>query len=142
MNKQFLLGDPKIDRQHAHLFALIDKLVASEHSSSPDESANFILGQLGEHLFQHFQSEELLMKNLQLTAPLFGRHVEAHMAILEELAHIHWVATMGHAKPLAEVIDFVKTSIEQHLIEFDLALKPYIARAAIRCSRECIALQR
>jgi len=140
MNKQFLLGDPEIDRQHVDLFALIEKLVASEHSSSPDESASLILSQFGEHLFQHFKSEELLMTDLELTAPLFGRHVEAHMAILEELAHIHWVAMMGHAKPLAEVIAFVRTSIEQHVIEFDLALKPYIARAAIGRGERMAAL--
>ena len=126
MNKQFLLGDPKIDDQHIELFVLIERLVASEHSPSPEESASLILGQLGERLFQHFQSEELLMADLGFPGQLFSRHVEAHMTILEELAHIHWVAMMGHAKPLAEVIDFVKTSIEQHLIEFDLALKPYM----------------
>lgn len=80
------------------------------------------------------------MTDLKLTAPLFGRHVEAHMAILEELAHIHWVAMMGHAKPLAEVIAFVRTSIEQHVIEFDLALKPYIARAAIGRGERMAAL--
>ncbi len=140
MNRQFLLGDPKIDRQHIDLFVLIEKLVASEHSSSPDEAASLILGQLGEHLFHHFKSEELLMADLRLTAPLFGRHVEAHMAILEELAHIHWAAMTGHVKPLAEVIAFVKTSIEQHLIEFDLALKPYIARAAIGQGERMLAL--
>lgn len=140
MNKQFLLGDSDIDRQHVDLFILIDRLVASEHSSSPDEAASLILGQLGEHLFQHFKSEELLMTCLELPAPSFGRHVEAHMTILDELAHIHWVAMMGHAKPLAEVIAFVKTSIEQHLIEFDLALKPYIARAAIAQVEKMVAL--
>lgn len=140
MNRQFLLGDPKIDSQHVDLFALIEKFVASEHSPSPDESASFILGQLGEHLFQHFKSEELLMADIGLPGPLFNRHIEAHMTILEALAHIHWVAMMGHAKPLAEVIAFVKTNIEQHLIEFDLALKPYIARAAIGQGERMVAL--
>lgn len=140
MNKQFFLGDPEIDRQHVDLFVLIDRLVASEHSSSPDEAASLILGQLGEHLFQHFKSEELLMTVLELPAPSFGRHVKAHMTILDELAHIHWAAMMGDAKPLAEVIVFVRTSIEQHLIEFDLALKPYIARASIGQGERMAAL--
>lgn len=140
MNEQLLLGNSEIDRQHIELFALIEKLVASEHLPSPDESASLILGQLGEQLFQHFKMEESLMADIGLAAPMLGRHVEAHMAILEELAHIHWEAMMGHAKPLAEVIALVSTSIEQHLIEFDLALKPYIARSAIGQREKTAAL--
>ncbi len=132
MNELFFLGDPELDAQHADLFALMARLAASEHSPSPEESAGFVLGQLGELLFQHFKSEELLMADLALPATIFSRHAEAHMGILEELAHIHWEAMMGQAKPLLDIIAIARRCVEQHLVEFDLMLKPYIARAAAK----------
>lgn len=86
-----------------------------------------VLSDLTKQIYDHFRTEEAFMLELGVPDDQFQAHCAAHVSILEELAQIHLDAMYGKSQALPEVIATVANWVQQHLIEFDLALKPYIA---------------
>lgn len=126
MDDSLLLGSPEIDAQHRALLATLDKLKSTSQSKYPEEALSDALSDFGSQIFQHFVSEEALMSQLAIPAPLQSEHRKAHERILEELTQIHFDAMDGKTTDLPDIIAAVSTWIKRHVIEFDLGLKPYI----------------
>ncbi|MBK7463987.1 MAG: hemerythrin family protein [Betaproteobacteria bacterium] len=130
MNEHFLLGAPIIDKQHHGLFASFRKLAATGDAAFPKEAMSDVLSGLTKQIHEHFRTEEAFMLELGLPNDQFQAHRAAHISILEEVAQIHLDAMYGKAQALPEVIATVANWVQQHLVEFDLALKPYIVGQA------------
>lgn len=132
MNANLSLGAPLIDLQHQELFASLRKLTDSGETQFPDEVLSDVLTQLGAQIRHHFTTEEKLMLAISLPEAMLRQHRDAHSLILEELTQLHLDAMHGKASHLPEIIATVSKWVQQHLIEFDLALKPYIAAHTIQ----------
>lgn len=85
-----------------------------------------VLSDLTKQIFEHFRTEEAFMLELGLPDDMYQAHRAAHVSILEEVAQIHFDAMYGKSQALPEVIAIVANWVQQHLVEFDLTLKPYI----------------
>lgn len=120
------LGASAIDQQHQALFVSFRKLLSSGQTQFPDEVLSDILSHLDGQIRHHFATEEALMVEIELPEPLLNQHCAAHESILEELTQLHLKTMYGNEPQLPEVIATVVNWIQQHLIEFDLKLKPYI----------------
>lgn len=132
MNANLRLGVPLIDLQHQELFSSLEKLTGSGQTQFPDEVLSDVLTRLGTQIRHHFTTEEKLMLAIGLPEAMLREHREAHSLILEELAQIHLDAMHGKAANLPEIVATVSTWVQQHLVEFDLALKPFIAAHSIQ----------
>lgn len=132
MNEHILLGAPVIDHQHQGLFLSFRKLAATGEVAFPKEAMSDVLSDLTKQIHEHFRTEEAFMLELGLPNDEYQAHLAAHNSIIEELAQIHLDAMYGKYQALPEVIGTVANWVQQHLVEFDLALKPYIAGQAER----------
>jgi hemerythrin-like metal-binding protein len=126
VNEQLLLGSPVIDLQHQGLFMSFRKLASANEAEFPAVVISDVLSDLTRQIFEHFSTEEAFMLELGLPDDMYQAHRAAHVSILEEVAQIHLDAMYGKNQALAEVIATVSTWVQRHLVEFDLALKPYI----------------
>ena len=127
MNEHLLLGSPVIDQQHHALFVSLRKLASAKDAKFPTEVMSDVLSDLTKQIFEHFSTEEAFMLELGLPDDMYQAHRAAHVSILEEVAQIHIDAMHGKSQALPEVIAIVANWVQQHLVEFDLTLKPYIA---------------
>lgn len=127
MNEHLMLGIPTIDLQHQALFDAFGKLAAAGDTDFPEEVLSDILSRLGDQIQRHFATEEALMLQIALPEPMLSEHRAAHESILEEFAQIHLDAMFGQTRSLPEIIGTVTGWVQQHLVQFDLTLKPYIA---------------
>lgn len=132
MNEQLLLGNQMIDHQHQALLQSFARLSAVSERDHTDETLSDILSELTRQIHHHFQTEEELMASLNLPDDLARLHHAAHSQILEEVAQIHIEAMGGRKYSFPEIIHTVDLWVQQHLIQFDLSLKPYIAALAAR----------
>ncbi len=132
MNEHLLLGAPVLDKQHQGLFVSFRKLASVEYAKFPDVVMSDVLSDLTMQIFEHFRTEEAFMLELGLPNDEYQAHRAAHDSIMEEVAQIHLDAMYGKNQALPEVIATVANWVQQHLVEFDLALKPYIAGQAER----------
>lgn len=127
MNEKLQLGAPKIDRQHEELFKSLQRLNAPRETCSVDELINDALSGISQQICTHFAHEEIFMRGLELPERMLKEHCAAHLMILEELTQIHINAMYGQALTPEKLTKTIAHWISQHLIEFDLELKPYIA---------------
>lgn len=103
------------------------KLAATGEDAFPKEAMSDVLSELTKQIHEHFRTEEAFMPELGLPDGMYQAHRAAHVSILEEVAQIHIDAMYGKNQALPEVIIIVATWVQKHLVEFDLALKPYIS---------------
>ena len=127
MHEHLLLGAPVIDKQHHGLFASFRKLAATGDATFPREAMSDVLSGLTKQIHEHFRTEEAFMLELGLPDDQYHAHRAAHISILEEVAQIHLDTMYGKNHELPEVVATVAKWVQQHLVDFDLALKPYIA---------------
>ncbi len=132
MNEHLLLGAPVIDHQHHGLFVSFRKLAATGDAAGPKEAMSDVLSDLSKQIYEHFRDEEALMQKLGVPDDQYQAHRAAHISIMEEVAQIHLDAMYGKSQDLPEVISTVANWVQKHLVEFDLALKPFIARQSAR----------
>ena len=115
-----------IDQQHEALFVALNRLAMAPEAEHPAEVRSEVLSKLGHQIQHHFAAEERIMAGLAIPSAMFDEHCLAHLRILEEFAQVHLDSMAGEPVPLNVIIHSVAKWISQHLIEFDLDIKPYL----------------
>lgn len=123
MNTNLILGIPDIDHQHTELFRSFELLSSAERSNAIFSD---ILSRLTLQICSHFASEERLMASLKLPGEMLLEHHQAHQKIVEDLTQIHLNAMCGQDTPFDKMIAKIAHCVSNHLVVFDLELKPYI----------------
>lgn len=123
MNTNLLLGVPHIDHQHQEIFRSFQHLLSIDAGEEPISEA---LSRLTNQIHQHFTTEEDFMARLDIPASEFAEHERAHTQIIEGLTEIYLESMYGLRVPFEEIINRVSAYVNQHVIEYDLLLKPYI----------------
>lgn len=129
LDSKFLLGDALIDRQHDQLFDSLERIAALRERCLNDEAVVDQLTRLNNLILQHFISEEALMKRVGFPDDQLAAHQAEHLRILEELTHIHIDIMQGRRHLVSDIIDKVSNWISTHVVDFDLGLQSYIAKA-------------
>lgn len=126
MNQTLMLGSPIIDHQHQGLFALLERLSHLPGKRDHEEEVSDILGKLTKQLQHHFLTEETVMERLAMPDAMVRAHYAAHHRIIEELTQLHMDSMAGKSRPLETIIADVGKWVYQHVLEYDLEMKPYI----------------
>jgi hemerythrin len=126
MNPSLLLGSPTIDQQHQGLFALLERLSGLPRNQDHADEVSDILGKLTKQLQHHFLTEETVMERLSMPNTLLRAHYAAHHRIVEELTQLHMDSMAGRQRPLETIIADVGKWVYQHIVEYDLEMKPYL----------------
>jgi hemerythrin-like metal-binding protein len=125
--EHFQLGAPAIDQQHQALFVSFRKLATVGDAALPEVVMSDALSDLTKQIIEHFRTEEAFMLELGMPDNLYQAHRAAHISIMEEVVQIHLGTMRGKKHSLSEIITTVANWVQLHLVDFDLALKPYIS---------------
>ncbi|QPK63844.1 bacteriohemerythrin [Methylomonas sp. LL1] len=117
----YQIGNATVDAQHRHLFDLANQVM---EAAETDELTRLIM-LFYQHIREHFQSEENLMK--QHGYPCYRVHVENHNLMLNRLIEISKTIQENRWDP-ADIDTFVSDWVLRHILEVDTLLGEFIAK--------------
>lgn len=120
----YRVGNDIIDRQHRQLFDVGNRIV--EVGSSEELIYLFML--FYQHLHEHFQAEEDLMKQYQY--PDYAKHVDEHNHMLDRLIEISRTV-QNRQWNMADIQVFVSRWVLVHILEFDMPFGDFIKRRSM-----------
>ena len=114
---QYVLNDEKMDSEHKDLFVLANQLLDSSNEAQRNDNIQL----LHQHVKDHFDAEEALMKKVEFQG--YKSHVKEHELMLEKLAVIEHNINTGAWKT-ADLESFME-SWAKHIIGFDMGFDAY-----------------
>ena len=125
-----LVGIPQVDQEHAALIGEIARLLGPPVALLDSERFSEVLSRLGGQLGRHFDHEERIIARSGLTGEEVASHYRAHREILEQYTALQLDLMSRTELDQVAVLSMIKTWVIEHLIEFDLKLRPGPAAAA------------
>ena len=127
-NDAMSVGNADLNLDHQRLLATINRLWLA-NSKGNRQVIEFVLDDLVNYTEFHFQREEQLMA--AAAYPDYQQHCEVHAAICRRLEDIRWEYFQGiHDELRNEILDFLKTWLNRHILEEDMRYRPYLELAA------------
>lgn len=108
------------------MFGFLSHLKSDVYANAGPELIESVLNHVSAMLRKHFTHEEAIMARCGLPDDLYSAHVEAHRVIIEELIEVHLAGMQNQYPPLQKLLEMVIRWIATHLVDFDLALKPFL----------------
>lgn len=127
-SERFATGLPAIDREHAQLAALLERL--RQLASQPADAAmsEALFDTLVKNIDEHFNNEEALMQRHGVAPASLASHVAAHGRVRARIAGLKLDAPdTAHAELIHDRGDALAREIMLHLICADLPLASEIA---------------
>lgn len=121
-----LIGVPVIDDQHKALAELVARLAHSPGSSNNSEHALEILSKFLDLILQHFETEEMYMRQCGMPKAAIDEHVAQHSVIIEEIATIEFEAMQGSAFKAEDLLAQFRNWVSRHLQTYDFEIKQYV----------------
>ncbi|WP_158283982.1 hemerythrin family protein [Azospirillum sp. TSO22-1] len=127
-------GGP-LDADHRHLLAIVNRFDADCAAEGNRPALQRALSDLRQFARRHFVREERLMREAGYPPERVREHENAHRTLIARLGTLvrHYETSAGD-DDLAEVVwetaDLLKHWLADHLVRFDLPLKPYLKRSA------------
>jgi|APLak6261669570_1056073.scaffolds.fasta_scaffold00011_33 hemerythrin len=115
----YKIGNATVDAQHQHLFELANQIV---EATDTDEITRLVM-LFYQHIREHFQSEEDLMKLYHY--PCYPVHVEAHNLMLDRLIEISKTIQHEQWNP-TDIREFVSDWVLRHILEVDMLLGDFM----------------
>lgn len=115
----YKIGNATVDEQHQRLFELANQIVEADDT---DELIRLFM-LFYQHIREHFQAEELLMKQNHYTG--YEQHVTAHNQMLDRLVEI---SKTIHDRQwnTADIQVFVSRWVLVHILEVDRLLGKFL----------------
>lgn len=125
------VGDERVDADHRRMIELIARLEEAARTEVDCAAIGRTLVDLADLCHAHFAREEALQRSVGY--PEAEEHRLAHLMLLKRLdaalAHYHGGCDEIRAGMLRTLGDSLATWLVNHIIENDMAFKPYVAAA-------------
>ena len=126
---EYSVGVEKIDRQHRHLFEIINKLIDRSGSSSDSKLVSETLTEMLNYAKEHFTTEEELMQ--EYGYPEIESHKEQHIYFFKATAELSINALNKQSMVSREIVEFLKLWLTLHILKCDMKYKEFF-KAKIR----------
>jgi len=131
---EYSLGVEKVDRQHRHLFELVNKLIERSDSSAGSTLVSETLTEMLNYAKEHFADEEELMR--EHGYPELESHKEQHTYFIGTTAELSINALNKQSMVLDEIVEFLKIWLTLHILKYDMKYRDYFkskipAKAAV-----------
>jgi hemerythrin len=120
---EYSVGVEKIDRQHRHLFEIINKLIDRSGSSEDLKLVSETLTEMLNYAKEHFTTEEELMQ--EYGYPEIGSHKEQHIYFFKTTAELSINALNNQSMVLREIVEFLKLWLTLHILKCDMKYKEF-----------------
>jgi hemerythrin len=118
---EYSIGIEKIDKQHQHLFEIINKLIECQYSPGCPEIINDILTEMINYARVHFTDEELLMKKYNY--PEIEQQERQHDYFITTTADLTISFMDNRHTTKDEITEFLKLWLTNHILKTDMKLK-------------------
>lgn len=122
----FSIGIPSVDREHYDLMREIGRLLDDPEIHLDSEQFSEIISRLGQLLAEHFRSEEAIIESCGIPADDALAHHRAHRKILEQYTELQLDLMARVPLDQHNVFGMIRSWIVEHLIAYDLRLRPYV----------------
>jgi hemerythrin len=120
---EYSVGIEKIDRQHRHLFEIINKLIDRSAVSSDSKLVAETLTEMLNYAKEHFTTEEELMQ--EYGYPEIEPHKEQHIYFFKTTAELSINALNKQSMVSSEIVEFLKLWLTVHILKMDMKYKPF-----------------
>ena len=124
----FSVSVPELDADHRQLFRIVNEFFQLCEEGHGNEQVFHVLNRLVEYAEQHFAREERLMERTRF--PAYHQHRLEHERLLQEVFRIHGSWEEGREEVDAEVMAFLQTWLQKHIMEFDKSYQSHLAAAS------------
>ena len=121
--EEYSVGIEKIDRQHRHLFEIINKLIDHSGSSGDLKLVSETLTEMLNYAKEHFTTEEELMQ--EYGYPEIGLHKEQHIYFFKTTAELSINALNKQSMVYSEIVEFLKLWLTLHILKCDMKYKEF-----------------
>jgi hemerythrin-like metal-binding protein len=118
-----------IDEQHKHLFEVLGNLFDGMGKGGTREILNITLGELVQYAAEHFATEEIFMT--QYDFPGYKEHKQEHETFKSKVAAFQKDFTAGKAMLSAEVVNFLVSWLDHHILHIDKKYSPFLNEKGI-----------
>jgi len=113
-------GHPEVDRQHEHLFELLNRLHDRIMSGQGKASIGEILGELTDYVQTHFREEEKLMTAAGY--PEYEDHHGLHLKLVAKVVEFRQSQSTAQPVTPLDLVRFLSGWIQYHIMLEDLKL--------------------
>lgn len=117
----------EIDAQHKRLFAIYNNLIDAMYQGVGVKELGTALNELLDYTIVHFMTEEGYMEKYRY--PELESHRAAHKAFRERVYNLHKDFSEGKPVLTAEVVEYLRDWLKQHVLNVDQRYAPYLKRA-------------
>ncbi len=118
---EYSLGVEKIDRQHRHLFEIINKFTQRSAASSNSKLVTETLTEMLKYAKEHFTDEEELMQ--EYGYPEIELHKKQHVYFIETTAELSINALNNQSMVASEIAEFLVLWLTTHILKSDMKYK-------------------
>jgi hemerythrin len=129
-SKEYSVDVQSIDREHQHLFAVLNELHDAMKVGKGTEIAPTVLGRLVAYTREHFANEESLM--VRAAYPNFTNHKIEHDNLTSKVAKFMQDFNEGTAVLSMELLEFLRTWLQSHIGRCDKQYSRHLQSAGIR----------
>lgn len=124
-DEQYSVGDEDLDRQHQHLFEMINFLGNEIAAGKGSEAVGAIIDEMIHYLLFHFASEEEKME--QCSYPGLAEHAEEHQDFVEQTQEFFKEYKGGVAGIDKKIWSFLASWLQRHVLDTDMRYLPFLA---------------
>ncbi len=131
--KDYEVGVAQIDAEHHGLFDLVNEFHDRYTQGDGRKDIPQMLNRLVAYAEEHFQHEEALMRENDY--PQIDKHSEQHVKLLTDVFAINERFSSDPLKGSAEILQFVKNWLHDHILIDDMEIADFLARKASQAKR-------
>ncbi|MFA6888122.1 MAG: bacteriohemerythrin [Candidatus Woesearchaeota archaeon] len=131
-NKKWETGIRKIDEQHKHFVAILNKAYSLNEQGKDYKQIDTVLSDLTEYARIHFSTEEEYFNKTDY--PDAQNHIEKHSVLLGTVLDFNtrFDAKENNSDLLMEFLIFLKSWLDQHLVTVDHKYIPWLKEHGIK----------
>jgi hemerythrin len=119
----FSVGIEKIDNQHQHMFAIINRFIERPYSTDDTEQMSMILKEMTAYAREHFTDEEKLMQ--EYGYPELEPHKWQHAFFIDMTTELVTQFMQSQEKTADKTADFLRLWLTGHILKTDMKYRDF-----------------
>jgi hemerythrin len=121
--EEYSVGIEKIDRQHQHLFELVNNLIDRSGSTDDVDLTSQMLTEMVNYAKEHFTDEENLMK--EYGYPETESHTNQHTYFIDTTAELVISFIENRKTTIDEIEEFLQLWLTTHILKSDMKYRDF-----------------
>jgi len=121
---RYSIGVEEVDKQHQHLFKLLNRMYDSVVTGAEQSILNEVLTELIDYTVYHFSCEERLFKEHDY--PGYDIQKKQHDVLTKQVFELQTEFREGSATISHEVLNFLNDWLVHHIVGSDLKFAKYL----------------